>query len=172
MRLVTVLIVMVFGFCATLTFASSDKVYKSVDANGRVVYSQSPPAANAVGSASAAKVMEFNNLPASPLSAETLKFRADMEKNIATKAAAGFAPPAYAGAVLYSAKWCGYCKVAKAYLQKGGHAYQELDIDTPEGMRSFVQVLPKSGIPVLIKDGKRLNGFNQQAYDQFFKASR
>lgn len=172
MRLVTVLSVMVFGFCATLTLAASDKVYKSVDANGRVVYSQSPPAASPVDSASAAKVMEFNNLPASPLSAETLKFRADMEKNIATKAAAGFAPPAYPGAVLYSAKWCGYCKVAKVYLQKGGHAYQELDIDTPEGMRSFVQVLPKSGIPVLIKDGKRLNGFSQQAYDQFFKASR
>ncbi len=172
MRLVTVSSVMVMGFCTTLTFAASDKVYKSVDANGRVVYSQSPPTTNPVGNASAAKMMEFNNLPASALSAETLKFRADMEKSIAAKTAAGFAPPAYTGAVLYSAKWCGYCKVAKAYLQKGGRAYQELDIDTPEGMRSFVQVQPKSGIPVLIKDGKRLNGFSQQAYDQFFNASR
>ncbi len=95
-----------------------------------------------------------------------------MEKSIANKVATGFAQPAQTGALLYSAKWCGYCKVAKAYLQRNNHAYQELDIDTPEGMRSFVQVLPKSGIPVLIKDGKRLNGFSQQAYDQFFQAGR
>jgi hypothetical protein len=57
-------------------------------------------------------------------------------------------------------------------LQTHGHPYQELDIDTPEGMRSFVQVQPKSGIPVLVKDGKRLNGFSQPAYNQFFKTNR
>jgi glutaredoxin len=172
MRLATVVNLVVVGLCTTAGLAATDKVYKSVDTNGSVVYSQSPSTANPANSSGVGKVMEFHNLPASPLSAETLKFRADMEKSIAVKTAAGFAPPAYSGAVLYSAKWCGYCKIAKAYLQKGGHAYQELDIDTPEGMRSFVHVLPKSGIPVLVKDGKRLNGFNQQAYDQFFKVKR
>jgi glutaredoxin len=156
--------------CSTTAPAASDKVYKTLDADGRVVYSQSPStASNGVPTGT---VMEFNHLPASPLSAQTLKFLADMEKSIAGKAAAGYAPPVSNTIVLFSARWCGYCKLAKAYLQKGGYAYQELDIDTPEGMRSFAQVRPKSGIPVLFKDGKRTNGFTPQAYDKLFKASK
>ncbi len=157
-------------FCSAIVLAASDRVYKTVDANGRVVYSQSPPPTNQT--APHDKVMEFTNLPASSLSAETLKFRSDMERSISAKAAAGYAPQANNGAVLFSAKWCGYCKLAKAHLQKGGYAFQELDIDTPEGMRSFVQVQPKSGIPVLLKDGKRINGFSVQAYDSFLKTSK
>jgi glutaredoxin len=156
--------------CSASALAAGDKVYKTLDANGRVVYSQSPPPASKGASTDA--VMEFSHLPASPLSAETLKFRADMEKSLAAKATAGYAPPANSVAVLFSAKWCGYCKLAKAYLQKGGYAYQELDIDTPEGMRSFVQVQPKSGIPVLLKEGKRINGFSAPAYDKFFTAGK
>lgn len=156
--------------CSTPVLAASDTVYKTLDANGRAMYSQSPTSAS--NTTSSAKVMEFNHAPASPLSAETLKFLADMEKSIASKAAAGYMPPVSSAAVLFSAKWCGYCKLAKAYLQKGGYAYQELDIDTLEGMRSFVQVRPKSGIPVLFKDGKRTNGFTPQAYDKLFKASK
>lgn len=156
--------------CSATALAESDTVYKTLDPNGRVVYSQSPPPASK--GASNAAVMEFSHLPASPLSAETLKFRAEMEKSMAAKATAGYAPPVNSNAVLFSAKWCGYCKLAKAYLQKGGYAYLELDIDTPEGMRSFVQVQPKSGIPVLLKDGKRINGFSSQAYDRLLQASK
>lgn len=172
MRNMLRMVSLAFALClgAAPALAAGEKVYKTLDANGRVVYSQSPPTSGK--DAPTNSVIEFSHLPASPLSAEAIKFRADMERSLSAKAAAGYVPPANNVAVLFSAKWCGYCKLAKAYLQNGGHAYQELDIDTPEGMRSFVQVLPKSGIPVLLKDGKRINGFSQQAYANFFKTSK
>jgi glutaredoxin len=83
----------------------------------------------------------------------------------------GGAPQAAAGkgVTLYSATWCGYCKQAKSWLAGHGVAYQDVDIDAPGGMSALAQASGGgTGVPVLVVDGKMMNGFSASAYDATF----
>ncbi|MBS1143043.1 MAG: hypothetical protein H6R14_449 [Proteobacteria bacterium] len=139
--------------------AGADNVYRSVGPDGRVTYSDHPPTTGKVQ-----KIYSFENLPASPVPESTLNFRQDAEKSMKKRLAA---QPA-SGTVLYSAEWCGYCRKAKAYLNNRGVAYQEIDIDTPDGKQAFSAVGRGGGIPLLIANGQRVQGFTAAAYDALF----
>src|SRR5258705_4552168 len=79
---------------AATTTAAAETLYKSVGPDGRVVYSDRPPADGRIE-----KTMTFENLPSSPLPASTAS---DVEQLRKTKSP----PPsnvATSGIVLYSA---------------------------------------------------------------------
>jgi glutaredoxin len=105
--------------------------------------------------------MEFNNLPATALPEHVLRFRQEMEKSISQKLAA--AVPTQ-GLRLYSAKWCVYCRHAKAWLGAKGVAYTEVDIDTPQGMQEFAATGGRGSVPLLIGPSVRVQGFSEEAY--------
>jgi glutaredoxin len=136
----------------------AQSLYKSVGPDGKIVYSDHPPAEGRV-----LKTMRFENLPTSALpAAATEQLR--RQKAQSTAAAPG-------GIVLYTAAWCGYCKKAKAYLASKGIDYQEFDIDTEQGMISYAQAGGGKGIPLLLYGGQRIQGFSTAAYEALF-ASR
>lgn len=146
------------GLLVTTTPVAQD-LYKSVGPDGRIVYSDKPPAKGRIE-----KTMKFENLPSSALPASAFsyveqlrKLRASSSANKPTKAV-----------VLYSAAWCGYCKKAKAYLADKGITYQEIDIDTDGGMIAFAQVGGGNGVPLLLAGGQRVQGFSPDAYDALF----
>ena len=154
------------AFVALLALATSAQnatVYRTLDADGKVVYSDNPPA-----NAKVQKTMEITNAPASPLSDAVLRYQAELEKSLnkrLAEVAAG--PPGVA--LLFVTPWCGYCKQAKAYLGAKGIAFQEHDIETPAGMRVYVaNGGGRSGVPVLITKGGRLTGFSPKSYDAHF----
>ena len=140
-------------------------LYKSVGADGRVVYSDQPPANGAVQ-----KTFKFDNLPVSVVPGMAIP---PSGSSTATAAAGNNAAGAQrqGDVVLYTAVWCGYCKAAKSYLGSKGVPYRELDVDTPAGKAAFAQ-LGVRGIPVLLANGQRLTGFTPQAYDAALRASR
>lgn len=145
---------------ATLvTFASaSDRVYKSIGPDGQVVYSQTPPSEGRVE-----KQLSYEHLPATPLPAYVLKFRAEMERSIQRKQMPASTPDG--SLQLYSARWCGYCRMAQAWLASQKIAYTNLDIDTPQGMSAYVQASgSKVSVPLLTGPGVRVQGFSEQAY--------
>ena len=133
-------------------------VYKSVGPDGKIRYSDRPPADGKLE-----KTLTFANLPASTLPPSYL------ERLKKVEAAAATAPPS--GVVLYSAAWCGYCKKAKAYLAARSVAYQDIDVDSPAGMAAFAGV-GGGGIPVLVSQGQAVRGFSTQAYDALFAGAR
>ena len=141
--------------------ASAQPLYKSVDASGKVVYSDKPPTTGA-----AEKTLKLDHLPVSVVPGASV-----------APSPSGSAPPTTAAApppgdvLLYMATWCGYCKAAKAYLGKKGIAYRELDIDTPVG-KAAVAKLGANGVPVLLANGKRVSGFTPQSYDAVFVARK
>ena len=47
-------------------------------------------------------------------------------------------------------------------------AYQDVDIDSKSGMAAFAQVGGGRGIPLLLADGQRVQGFSPAAYDALF----
>lgn len=153
-RRATLAVLLPMLLAAGATMAGS--MYKSVGPDGRIVYSDAPPASGRVQ-----KTLQFESAPSSPLPA----IYVDALRRLRAEAA----PPTTTGdVVLYSAVWCGYCKKAKAYLAGKGIAYREVDIDTNDGMAAFAQVGGGKGIPLLLAGGQRIQGFSTSAYDGLF----
>lgn len=142
--------------------AHAQTLYKSVDARGKVVYSDQPPTSGAVQ-----KTLKLESLPVSVVPGNPLPPATPGQAATGTQTAA--AQPR-GEVTLYMATWCGYCKAAKAYLGGKGIAYREFDVDTPTGKAAFAQ-LGARGVPVLLTNGQRVAGFSTQSYDAVF-ASR
>ena len=141
--------------------AQADNVYRSIGPDGQVTYSDQPPTTGKVQ-----KVYSFENLPASPVPESVQRFQQSLQKSMNQR----LAKPAMAasGTQLYSASWCSYCRKAKAYLGQKGIAYQEIDIDTSEGKEAFAWAGGGGGIPLLLRNGQRVQGFSTAAYDALF----
>lgn len=134
-------------------FAGAQTLYKTVGADGKVVYSDRPPAEGKV------QALQQEQLPISIVPG--------MPPAPAGKATTKKAVVQHGQAVLYMAQWCGYCRLARAYLAKNQIAYREIDIDTPDGKAAFAEIGGR-GVPVLLADGQRLAGFRESSYDALF----
>lgn len=134
-------------------------MYKSITADGRVIYSDHPPVDG--------KVVKTITPDSTPSTALPLSALDQLRKLRALRPAV---TESGAGVVLYSASWCGYCAKAKAYLAAKGMAYREIDIDTPAGLDSFAHAGGGKGVPLLVSGGRRIQGFSTAAYDEFFSA--
>jgi glutaredoxin len=101
-----------------------------------------------------------------------LKYQAELRKTMQSRLSEGRKIDSAGVVSLFGATWCGYCKRAKSYLQAKGIRYREYDIDTAEGGRAFVEAGGQKGVPLLVADGKRLQGFTEGSYDGFFSARK
>ncbi len=152
------LLVPLLGYAGTL--------YKSVGANGEITYSDQPPDKGKVE-----KTFNLSNLPSTPLPDSVVRYRNELEKSLKTRLADS-APRDSAQPVLFSAKWCGYCRQAEAYLAEKKISYTRQDIDTPDGMRALVASGSGRGVPVLLVKGQKVQGFSRPAYDSLFASAR
>jgi glutaredoxin len=140
--------------CAlTLPSAQAQTLYKIVTPEGRVVYTDHPPTQGKVLKTLTPDAAPATALPAS--AAEQLAKLQSLRSALPTS-----------GVVLYSAVWCGYCTKAKAWLAGKGIAFREIDIDTPDGLASFAQAGGGKGVPLLVANGQRVQGFSPAAYEQ------
>lgn len=159
MRHIARLALLLLCSAATMTGPFAATLYKSVGPDGTTHYSDRPPADGRIE-----KTLQFENLPSSALPAATSTYVEQLRK-------ANLSPPASAtnaSVVLYAASWCGYCKQAKAYLAGKGIKYREFDVDTQMGMAAFAQTGSGKGIPLLLVDNQRVQGFSRAAYDALF----
>jgi glutaredoxin len=151
-------ILIALALCAlALPCAQAQTLYKIVTPDGRVVYTDHPPTQGKV-----LKTLTPDPAPATALPATAAEQLAKLQSLRAVTAVPT------SGVVLYSAAWCGYCTKAKAWLAGKGIAYREVDIDTPDGMASFAQAGGGKGVPLLVANGQRVQGFLPSAYDQLF----
>ena len=134
-------------------------LYKSVTPDGKTIYSDRPPTDSKV-----VKTITPQKGPSSPLPVSAQ----EQLRRIQSLSPAP-SPIASNNVVLFSASWCGYCRQAKAYLSKKGIAYQEIDVDRPEGVSALAQAGGSKGIPLLMVGDRRLQGFSAASYDNFFK---
>ncbi len=155
------------GLVAAFTLpVSADTVYKAIGPDGVVTYTDKPPSDR-----TRTDTLEFRNLPSSPLPAEVLRFREQLEKSAQGRIADARAPRA--GAVeLFTANWCGHCKRAKAHLAAAQISYTEYDIENVEGMRAFIGAGGSGGVPLLVAGERRVQGYSPAAYDRLSASVR
>ena len=133
----------------------------------RITYSDKPPSDRARPT----NTLEFRNLPSSPLPAQVLRFREQLEKSAESRINAARAPRT-GDVALFTASWCGHCKRAKAHLAAGQIAYVEYDIESIEGMQAFIGAGGKGGVPLLVAGERRIQGYSAPAYDRLAAAIR
>ena len=155
-----------FLVLAVVTATQAETLYKVVGADGKITYTDRPPADGKT------TALQFADAPSSPLPALVLKYQAELRKTMQGRLAEGRMIDSTGAVTLFGAPWCGYCKRAKSYLQTKGIRYREHDIDTVEGGRAFIEAGGQKSVPLLVADGKRLLGFTEGAYDGFFAAKK
>jgi glutaredoxin len=145
------------GLCAP-AHAQAPALYKSVGKDGVVTYSDQPPADGKID-----KVLTFEYLPRSDLPAATASRLEQLRKASSAAAHAVVTPSSQVR--IYTAAWCGYCKLAKAYLNSHGIAFDDFDIDTVDGLKAYARAGGGRGIPLMLVGDQRVQGFSEKAYD-------
>jgi len=128
-------------------FANAE-LFKWKGDDGRIFYSDKPP---------------FGEKKA-----ETLKFathRVSFDKEAVTKNQSAHSKTV----VMYSASWCGVCKKAKAYFAAEGIAYKDYDIENSRKGRFDYKKLKGTGVPIIMVDDERLNGFSQRRFEKAYQ---
>jgi glutaredoxin 3 len=65
---------------------------------------------------------------------------------------------------IYTTEPCGYCRVAKALLDKRGVAYEEINLARdPEGRAELVRLTGMMTFPQVIIDGESIGGYQELA---------
>jgi len=145
--------------------AGSETLYKSVSPDGRIVYSDKPPAGSRVE-----KTVEYAPGPSSPLPEYVLRFKAEMEKRLGQQSSSASASGD--SVRLFTASWCGFCRKAKAYLAKKQIGFTEYDVETSEGMEALARVGGGQGVPILVWRDQKLYGFSEPSYEAFLHDRR
>ena len=152
--------VVIIGLLATST-VWSDAIYKWVDKEGGVHYSDRAPDEDhvegdietrpAVGGSPppAASKEEGTHLPAIVAPSRPNSDRKSIEVEI------------------YTTSWCPYCTKARDYLVAKGVDFIEFDVEEdPNARRRKNQLNPKGSIPTAVIDGQVLVGFSKSAYEK------
>ena len=65
---------------------------------------------------------------------------------------------------IYTTEPCGYCRTAKALLDKRGIAYEEINLARdPEGRAELVRLTGMMTFPQVIIDGESVGGYQELA---------
>ena len=70
---------------------------------------------------------------------------------------------------IYTTTWCGFCRMAKDYMDKLGVKYEEKDVERdPAAAQESVQKSGQMGVPVIDVNGTAIIGFDRPRLDKAF----
>ncbi|MCF6288370.1 MAG: DUF4124 domain-containing protein [Proteobacteria bacterium] len=137
------------------------QIYKWVDANGVMHYSQNKPETIQVEELKLASynAVSFEN-SYTQIEHKSIQRNPDLTRQ---------AIPRAKRVTMYSTQWCGVCKKAKAYFKQAGIGYIEYDIDKSKSARARFDKMGAKGVPVIIVGKKRMNGFSVAGFNKIYK---
>ena len=127
---------------------ASAEVFKWVDANGKVHFSDRPPSARSAAKVDVSAVNSYE-----VVSVETVSPSAQIGAQTVT---------------LYATAWCRHCKAAKAHFAKRGIPYVEHDIEKSDFARSEHKRLGGSGVPLIVFGSHKMKGFSPARFDRLY----
>ena len=70
---------------------------------------------------------------------------------------------------VYSTRTCQYCRMAKAFLEKYGVPFEEVDVGSDENAaRKMIELSGQRGVPVITVDNEVIVGFDAQRLNELF----
>ena len=139
------------GLCLCAPAAYSE-IYKWVDENGKVHFSDQKPDR---GAAEQLEVRVNTITSPSILDSDFLAVRERRQ------------------VVMYSAVWCGVCKKARRYFREKGIPFKEYDIETSRKGRQDFAKLNGHGVPIILVGKQQMSGFSADRFQRMYaEASR
>ena len=133
------------------TAATAD-VYKSIDDEGNVTFSDSPqPGQQEAEKVQMRGVNSVNN-PQRGLGGS-------LEERLS---------PSNGQVALYSASWCGVCDKARDYFETNDIAFVEYDIEESRRGKRHYRRLEADGVPVILYRGERMDGFSEGSFEAMY----
>lgn len=130
---------------------AAQTLYKYVDEDGRVHYTDRPPA----DAQSEQLDIRVDSLPG-PAAISTQ--RADHADRLKTAE-----NPAV---VIYTTDWCRICRKARRYMDSNGIVYRERDIEKSAAAKQDFDRLGGKGVPLIRVDRQTMHGFDPGALDR------
>jgi glutaredoxin len=143
----------VFGCAAMWSASASAQVFRIVGPDGRVTFSDRPPAES---NAAAAKAVPLPS--AAPAGGVQLP--------LAVRNAIGRYP-----VTLYSAAECGPCTQARGFLSSRGIPFSEKTISTEEDVAALQRLSGGNQLPFATIGGQQLRGFSDTEWSQYLDAA-
>jgi glutaredoxin len=135
---------------------ASAEIYKSVDAKGKVRFTDVQPTDVASE--------QVDLLPINSIGGGKLKSPA--KSSVAAEASLASANK-YPKVELFVTGWCGYCKKAEAYLRKRGIPFTVYDIEKDlQAARRKNSLASRKGVPFALIGDQKLIGFSEAYYDR------
>ena len=133
---------------ALMAGSAAAQVYRSVGPDGRVVYSDKPPAANARDNAPAGAGTGAGGLPYQ-LNQVAQRFPV----------------------TLYSGKDCAPCDSGRNLLVNRGIPFTEKTVNTDADVKALQRLTGDTNLPVATVGGQRLSGFSDAEWSQYLDAA-
>ena len=147
--------------------ASSAEIYRWVDQNGVLHFSDSPTESMSDTNA-AEKVSSPDPDPVDnrPPPAETQKINLDANSLDTLGESEKDAVTVNAPTVeIYETSWCGYCKKAKKFFRSRGIKFKAYDIEKDEAAaRRMMALTQQRAVPFVVINGHQIHGYSEQAY--------
>ncbi|MDQ7954665.1 MAG: glutaredoxin family protein [Rhodocyclaceae bacterium] len=144
-----------FCSCALLLAAgaaSAQSLYRNVDANGRVTYTDRPPAANAqpapVGRSGSGTAGASAQLP--------FELRQIVQRYPVT---------------LYTGDDCAPCTTGRQLLQTRGIPFDERTVKSSEDIAALERLSGRNGLPLLTIGSQQLKGYSDTEWSQYLDAA-
>lgn len=143
------LLILLPGLLLALQSATAE-IYRWVDENGKVHFGDAPPR-NSEAKRVQPRVNSYRPVTPSPASS------------------ARATPVRAPRVVMYSTRWCGYCKQARAYFKDKGIRFSELDIEQSPDARRAYDRLGGSGVPLILVGEQRMSGFSVKRFSRLYE---
>lgn len=140
-------LLVIFAFASLSVNA---EIYKWTDANGNTHFGDHPPRVE---------------------KAERVELKINSYESVTIEPFVPFKSNRSAGSksvVLYSTKWCGFCRKARNYMRANNIPFTEYDVEkSDKGKRDFKKLNGRA-VPILIIGEKRMNGFSVSRFRQLY----
>lgn len=145
---------LLLGIALAAGAASAQQVYRQVDRNGKVIFSDQPPAANAQPAAPRGSVSTVEGggaIGGLPYELQQVAQRYPV--------------------TLYTGGECAPCDTGRALLSTRGVPFNERQVKTPADVEAFQRLSGETSLPLLAIGSQQLKGFSDTTWSQYLDAA-
>jgi glutaredoxin len=142
-----------FLLLVILSMLATAEIYKWVDENGKIHFSDTPPVNNN------AETLDEQKLIARTSSYTSVSIDKIPPSNIIN-------PPEKL--TIYTTASCGYCLKAKKYFAENKIPYKEKNIETSKKFKREFKKLGGKGVPVIMWKDKLMRGFSARKFEKTY----